>query len=120
MAFQSNLQSYVAAAAIVRGDRLKFSAGAITVEPAGATDASVGTAKSDAAIGDVLQCVMHTPGHVVEVRAAGAFAVGATLYGAAAGEVDDAVNAGTDRFHALQASTAADEVVSAFIPFVGA
>ena len=120
MAWLGNIQSYTAAAAITRGDRLKFSAGATTVTPAGATDASFAVAEEDAASGALVRVRAHTPGHVVELRAGAAFSVGAALYGAASGEVSGTSNAGTDRFTALEAAAAANELVSCLINFVGA
>lgn len=109
----------VASAALTRGDRVKLDAAAKTVSPAGATEGSIGTVEQSYASGALATVTLHSNDKVLKVRAATAFAVGATLYGAAAGEVDDAVNAGPDRFKALEAATAADDLVIALFVATG-
>ena len=111
MAAQTDRISIVTSAALFRGDRVKLDAAALTVSPSAATEGSIGVVDRDWDSGDLAEVDLLSSAKVFELRALTAFAVGATLYGAAAGEVDDVVNVGVDRFRALEAATAANDIV---------
>jgi len=112
--FQGPKQTYVAAAALERGDMVKFTAGALTLIKGIATTDSFGCVSKDYAIGDACEVIMFTPGHVVELRVAGTVALDALLYPAADGECDDAVTTGSFRGKALEVG-AANQIISVLV-----
>lgn len=104
----SGFKSFVAAAAIAQGQRVKISSGQVDV--AAATDAAIGVAIHDAASG--LPCTVKlfsAPGTFI-CRASAAIAAGAQLYPTAAGEVDDT---GTTALNlvALEAASADNNLI---------
>ena len=109
--------TFLTAGAVVKGDRVKLdSAGSVVV--GGVGDTTIGAALDDAASGAYVPVALFGPS-VVELRAAGAFSIG-TIYAAASGAVDDAVTASLDRFTALKAATAAEQLVPCLPLWIGA
>ena len=101
-------KSFVCGGAIAPFLRVKTPA-ALAV--AGATDVELGTIEQAAfAIYDVRSVRLRTAQGTCKMVAAGTFAIGATLYGAAGGKVDDVDN-GNRIGIALEAATAANDVV---------
>lgn len=110
----NKLRTFIASAVIAAGTRVKLS-GDNTVAPAGATDICIGTAildngKDSYASGAPVGVQLYNEAH--RVVAADAFAVGATLRGAAAGKVTDG-GADPVLFIALEAATADGDLVEA-------
>lgn len=115
---EGNLQSYTTSEALDAGDRVIFDAAALTVSKAAATDRAVGCVEQSWASGALAKVRMFVPGHTVKLRLAGTVALGATLYAAADGEVDDAATASDERYRGLQAG-AANELVECLVLFSG-
>ena len=90
--------------------RVKVSGATVIYADAG--QAGIGVVQEYKASGAMACIRMHEHGGTCKVRAAGAFAVGATLYGAADGEVDDTV-VGSPLYYALEAATAPHDIVEA-------
>ncbi len=92
--------------------RVKIEPGTVTIPPeviyADAGEAYAGITMSNEADGDKISVIVRT----YLVVAADAFAVNATLYGAADGKVSD-TSSGTAQFVALEAATADGDVVEA-------
>ena len=102
-------KAFVCGGAIAQFLRVKTPA---ALAAAGATDVEIGTIEEAAAFaaGDVRAVRLRTADGTCKMVAAGAFAIGATLYGAAGGMVDD-VNNGNRIGIALEAATAPGDVV---------
>lgn len=84
-----NTRTFTVGAALAAYRRVRLSAGVLAY--AGASDVdSVGvTTRETFASGETVAVDLHSKAGTVEVEAAGAFSVGATLYAAANGRVDD-------------------------------
>lgn len=103
---ESGVKTFTATAAISRFRRVKLSAGSgSAVEHAGADADFIGVAQHDAALGAPVAVALRGAGRTFKCIAAGVVAVGATIYGAATGKVDDAVS-GTAIGAALEAAQA--------------
>jgi hypothetical protein len=87
--------------------RVKISGATVIYADAGA--AGIGTVQEYTASG-AMACIRLHGGGTHKVRAAGTFSAGATLYGAADGEVDDTV-VGSPLGYALEAATAAHDII---------
>lgn len=98
---------------VTRGDRLKLSA-AKEVSVAGAGEDFDCVSLSNEVAGEYVSAKNKNDSGTFVLRAAGAFSVNALLFGAADGEVDDAVS-GEIQFKALTAATAADDFIEAII-----
>lgn len=100
------------AVALVRGQRVKCTAGAATIETAGDDNLAIGVANEDIAASGWGTVRLWGPTTLVKVSAA--VAQGALLYATASGEVDDG-DAGTKSIGhvALEAATANDDVIEA-------
>jgi len=107
--------SLVAGEALNAFCRVKVSG--TTVVYAAAGQAGIGVVQAYTASGALAAIRCHQHGGTVKVRAAGAFSAGATLYGAANGEVDDTV-VGSPLYYALEAATAAHDIVEAVVVMV--
>lgn len=109
-----NLTFTVGAAALAARVRVKITGSSTTsppqVEVAGAGEAFIGVTEYAAAIGDLIAVRPINKGGSQEVTAAGAFAVGAALYGAAAGKMDDAIS-GSIQAYAVEAGLADGDIV---------
>lgn len=102
--------TWTASAAINRKCRVKRT-GDGTVGPAGAGEASIGVAQDAvAASGDLVQVLMWSNDRVTKVAASKAIAEGAAVYGAASGQISDAVS-GASIGVALHAATAAGDEI---------
>lgn len=100
--------------------RVKFSA-EDTVSYADAADYAIGVTEEAVSSGDKVAVRLHNATGTLTVRAAGAFAALATIYGAADGEVDDVAAAPVAFGYALEAATAAhDEVEVLAFTFLAA
>lgn len=111
----SGFKTYEADEAITLYSRVKLdSDGKIT--NAGLADKSIGTLQTTAALaaGDFVPVKLRSAAGTHKVRVKEAVAAGATLYGEAAGEVQDTAEATSFiEFTALEASTAEDDVIEA-------
>lgn len=105
------VKGFTATSAVTRFRRVKLTTSSGTaVEHAGAGEAYIGVSQDDVAIGLQVPVRLTGRGKTTKVTAAGAFSAGATLYGAAAGKVDDTVS-GSAIGTALEAATADGDVV---------
>ncbi|NIM61645.1 MAG: DUF2190 family protein [Acidobacteria bacterium] len=80
------------------------------VEYAGAGEQHIGHTERDAASGAEVAIRLRNAEGTRKATAAGAFSIGATIYGAASGKVDDAIS-GTAFGLALEAATADGDIV---------
>ena len=108
-------KSFTATAAVTAFRRVKLTAVSGTaVEHSGSGEAAIGTAQNSAAIGEAVTVRLDNGGGSSKCVAATAFAVGATLYNALTGYVDDAA-AGTAMGTALAAATATGDVIEVLL-----
>lgn len=108
---EGGIKSFTATSAVSRWKRVKLTSGSgSAVEHAGAGEAFIGIAQEDAALGEQVPVALCGRGRTFKAVAAEAFAVGATLYGGAAGTVQDTAS-GTAIGTALEVATAAGDVV---------
>jgi hypothetical protein len=103
-------KAFTTAEAIGAHLRVKLSSGAITVEKAGAGEAAIGVTEHAAGSGEVVTVRLTNCPGTVRIVANDTFAVAATLYGAAGGEVSDSAS-GTAYYYALEACTTALDVI---------
>jgi hypothetical protein len=100
--------SFVTGEAIAAYRRVKVSGSTVVYADAG--EAGIGVVQAYTASGGIAQVRQHDHGGTFKVMAAGVFAAGATLYGAADGKVDDTV-VGSPLYYALEAATADGDIV---------
>lgn len=114
MASVEEVKTFTANGAIGGKLRVKITAASATVPPqvelAGAGEQHIGVTEVAAADGEMIAVRLRNADGTHEVTAAGAFAVGAVLYGAASGKVDDA-SSGTAIGIAVEAATADGDIV---------
>lgn len=104
-------KTFLATSAVTAFRRVKLTASSgTTVEHAGAGEACIGVAQNDAGIGEPVTVRTLRPFATHKVCAAGPVTVGAAIYGAAAGKVDDAVS-GTAQGTALEVATADGDII---------
>lgn len=112
--YNNGIVTFTANGTLTEKMRVKITAASATtpaqVEAAGAGEQHIGITETAAADTTLVAVRMRAAGGTQEAMAAGAFAVGATLYGAAAGKVDDA-SSGTAIGIAKQAATADGDIV---------
>ncbi len=112
--------TFIADVELAQKLRVSVKAASTTVPPeveiADATTHGIGTNDYLTAVDQPCSVTLFGGGGSVEVVAAGAFAVGATLYPAASGEVDDAVS-GDPLGTALEEATASGDIVE-MLPIV--
>lgn len=107
-------KAFTATSTVTAFRRVKLtSASGTAVEHAGADATHIGVAQNSAAAGEEVTVRLIGRAGTCKVAAAGAFAAGATLYGAAAGLVDDAAS-GTAVGTALEAAATSGDVVEVF------
>jgi len=103
MSYNEGIRTFVAAAAITRGQRVKLDTTAGQVAVAGAGEIGIGFAARDTASGDAVPVRLDAPTSVA--IASGSVSIGATVYAAASGAVSTtaagnqvgvAITAGTD------------------------
>lgn len=109
------LKSFIATAAVSRFRRVKLSSASGTyVEHAGADSDFIGVAQNYAALGEQVTVALRGAGRTFKCVAAAAVTVGAVIYGAASGYVDDAVS-GTAIGVALEVATATGDVIECWL-----
>jgi len=107
----SGYKSFTATSAITAWHRVQLTSGSGTaVEHAGADEEFIGVAQHSADAGDQVTVKLRGVAGTFKVAAAGAVTVGATIYGAADGEVDDTAS-GAPIGTALEAAAAGDEII---------
>ncbi|HOR28493.1 MAG TPA: DUF2190 family protein [Candidatus Sumerlaeota bacterium] len=112
---QGSPASFIAGEALEAYRRVKLDTGSGTnVVYADAGEAAIGVTVEKVASGDPVAVRLNKHGGTHKVTAAGSFAVGATLYGANDGKVDDAAS-GSAIGTALEAATAAGDIVEAVL-----
>ena len=108
--------TFIADVEIAQKLRLKLKTGTTTEPPevdiagVGVSALGIGVNQYLVAAGKDCAVKQYGAGETIEMVAAGAFAVGATIYGAAAGKVDD-VSSGTAIGIAMEAATADGDIV---------
>jgi hypothetical protein len=108
---EGGLKSFTATSAITAFHRVALTSGSGTaVEHAGATENFIGVAQEAAAAGDQVTVRLRGQGGTFKAVAAGTVVVGATIYGAADGEVDDTAS-GAPIGTALEAASGADQII---------
>lgn len=109
MSINEGHKTFKAGEALAAKRRVKIESGTVTTPPeviyADAGEQHIGVTEYAVADGELVSIRLRTSGGTQEATAAGAFAVGADLYGAADGKIDDA-SSGTAIGIALQAATA--------------
>ncbi len=112
---ESGVITLVAGVAIAQYQRVKLAASQsgdlAIVDVAGAGEQHIGYADRQAAIGETVPVRLRNASGTRLAIAATGFAAGAVLYGAATGQVDDAVS-GNAVGLALEAATATGDIVS--------
>ena len=121
MSENSGLRTYTASEAIGANIRVKLVAGSVTVpvevEIAGLGDQHIGITECAVASGDPVAVRLRTYPGTQEIVAADSFAVGAVLYGAAAGKVtDNSAGAGNAIGQAMEAAGALNDIVE-MVPY---
>jgi hypothetical protein len=109
---ENSKRTYVAGEALAAHRRVKLSG--TTVIYADAGEAGIGVNEFAVASGEDATVRHWSDGASFEVTAAGAFAAGGTLYGAADGKVDD-VAVGSPLYYANEAATANNDIVEATV-----
>jgi len=112
---EGNTKTFTAGEALETFKRVKYSAGTVVYADTG--EVYVGITEHYAASGAQVSVRLRTAAGTCLVVAAGTFAIGAELYGADSGMVDDAA-AGQMFGIALEAATASGDVIEA-VPSVG-
>ena len=112
--FNPGVRAFTAGEILANKRRVKIKNGTTTVPPeveyADAGEQHIGITEYAVASGDLVAIKLRTSEGTQEVTAAGAFAVDATLYGAADGKVDDAAS-GTAICKAIEAALADGDIV---------
>lgn len=112
--YNEGTKTFTAGAALEAKRRVKIKSGTTTTPPeveyAGAGEQHIGITEYAVASAELVAVKLRTAPGTHEMTAAGAFALGATLYGAANGKVDDA-SSGTAIGKALEAATADGDIV---------
>ena len=112
--YNEGIKAYTAGEALANKRRVKLKSGSTTsppeVEYADAGEQHIGITEYAGALADIVAIKMRNFPGTHEMTAAGAFAFGATLYGAADGKVDDAAS-GTAIGIASEAATADGDLI---------
>jgi len=107
----TSVKTFTATSAVEAYRRVKLTTSSGTaVEYAGAGEEFIGITAAAAAAGDMVAVILRSAAQTYKAVAAGAVAVGAAIYGAPNGKVDDAVS-GTAQGTALEAATADGDVI---------
>ncbi|HUS46003.1 MAG TPA: capsid cement protein [Phycisphaerae bacterium] len=108
-------KTFIATAAVTAFRRVKLTASSGTaVEHSGAGEAAIGTAQNTAAIGEEVSVRLDNAGGTHRCVAAGTVVIGAAVYNAATGYVDDA-SSGTSIGTALEGVSNAGDVLEVLI-----
>lgn len=108
---ESGLKAFTATEALEAYRRVKLTTSSGTaVEYADAGEEFIGITQNAVAIGEMVTVALRSAARTYKAVAAGVVAVGAAIYGAADGKVDDAVS-GTAQGTALEAATADGDVI---------
>ena len=114
MPLNEGIRTFTAGEALVPNRRVKLKSGTVTTPPeveyADAGEQHIGSTEIKSASGVAVTVRLRNQPGTRMVTAAGAFAVGATLYGAIDGKTDDAVS-GSAIGVALEAATADGDIV---------
>lgn len=114
--YNSNSRTFTASADIGIGIRVKLNATANQVAIAGATEDYIGVTELPVLSGRAVSVRLKNSGGTANFIAGGAFAYGASVYGIAAGKVDD-ISAGNVLVGtALEAASADGQVVEVLLP----
>lgn len=112
---EGNKKTFIAGEDLEAFRRVKFSANTVIYADAG--EASIGTTEYAVDSGESVSIRLNTAAGTREVEAAGTFSIGAELYGAADGKIDD-VPIGQVYGTALEAATAANDIIEV-VPHIG-
>lgn len=114
-------KTFTANGAVLANRRVKLSAGSAThppqVEYAGAGEACIGVALTNAATTELVTVKLLASGGTFLIKTSNAVTQGAPLYGTASGCVDDA-GTGTTQFVSLDAASSGDTIECALYPAV--
>lgn len=114
MTENAGYKAFVAGTDLAVARRVKIVSGTTTTPPqveyAGAGEQHIGVTQQSCAAGAYIPVRLRTVAGTEEVEAAGAFAVGAVLYGAADGKIDDTA-AGSAIAQAIEAAGSAGAIV---------
>lgn len=113
----SGLKSFTTAEAITQYARVKINSSGLLLE-ADADDKGIGTAQIAAASGEVCTVRLWTKQGTHKMVAAGGFSLNDVVYAADEGLIDDALTGGVAVGRALEAATAANDVVEV-LPIFG-
>jgi len=108
--YSSGLKAFTAGEDIEARSRVKKSGATVIYADAG--EDFIGVTEAPVDDGDLVTVKLKNVSGTFKMRAAGAFSANALLYGAASGEVNDTVS-GEAQFYALEAATAADDIIEA-------
>ena len=108
------IKTFTAGEDLLERCRVKQSSTAGQVEYADSDDQYIGITEYGVSSGERVAVRMRTQSGTVKVTAAGAFSIGDELWPADDGQVDDSLN-GDAEFIALEAATAADDIVEAVV-----
>lgn len=112
--YNERSRAFTAGADLAAKRRVKLKAATTTTPPeveyAGAGEAHIGITETWANNGDGVSILLANASGSMEMTAAGAFALGADIYGAASGKVDDTAS-GSSIGTALEAATADGDVI---------
>jgi hypothetical protein len=112
--YNNGIRAYTANGALTQYMRVKLTAGSTTtppqVEAAGAGEQHIGFVQRDAADGAIVSVSLRNNNGTKQAIAAGAITQGATIYGAAAGTVDD-TSSGSAIGQAMTAATASGDII---------
>lgn len=108
---ETGVKAFVTAARVERARRVKINSSGQVLH-AGLAERADGVSLNEGDSGDTITVALRNKPGTVKLTAAGGFAVGAELYSAAAGKVDDvSTSAGNKAFLALEAATADGDIV---------
>lgn len=113
---EGNVKAFTAGEDLAAFRRVKFSAGTVIYADAG--EVSIGTTELKKDSGEQVSIRLNTASGTRKVTAAGTFSIGAELYGAADGKVDDTV-IGQIYGTALEAAATGDGDIIEVIPHIG-
>ena len=111
----SSSRTFVAAADIAIGIRVKLNANVNEVAIAGATEDYVGVTETPVASGRAVSVRLKNSGGTAHFIAGGAFAYGASVYGIAAGKVDDISSGNVLVGTALKAASSDGSIVEVLL-----
>lgn len=114
--FNAPNRSFIAAVDLPIAVRVKLTATLNEVTLAGATDDFIGVTETPRAAGKAVSIRLKNSSGTVRIVAGGAFAYGATVYGVAAGKVDDVPSGNVLAGTALEAALSDGSQVEILLP----